>query len=199
MLDQPPLTCIAPACPERPEPGSLFCRPHEQEPAGRRGGWVSAEKRRRKLAGARARFDASNISTRLWIAGQPPDHDLPEFDVIALCAQEMQPQVPFHGLVLRCPIPDATLDPHQVMRAIVTGKRVAQHLASGDRVLLTGVHGINRPALVASFALAYITRLGDEEIVRLLRSRRDPRCLCNPHFQHLVRTLIGAGRPTTAR
>lgn len=178
----------------------MFCRTHEGAPAGRRGGWVSAERRRRRMGGEH-RLDASNIATRLWVGGTPPlDRDLPDFDLVALCAQEIQPeQVPFHGVLLRCPMVDDHLDTPQVLRAVLAGRRIAQHLIRGDRVLVTGQRGLNRPALVASFALAYVTRLGADDLVHLLRTRRDPRCLGNPYFTHLIQRMIGASRPAVTR
>ncbi len=146
-------------------------------------------------------LDASNVYTRLWVGGKPPiGEDLPGFDVLVLCAQEIQPaNVAFHGRVLRCPIPDGPLDTMQVSRVIGTGRIVAKEIARGQRALVTCAKGLNRSALVASFALAHITRMGANEIMQLMRSRRDAMCLCTPYFQYLLTRLVGEFRSAAIR
>src|SRR5262245_50473366 len=104
------------------EPGSLFCRRHERAPAARRGGWISAEHRRRKLSSSEDVIDAHNVATRLWVGGKPPfDRELPAFDVVALCAREIQPdRVSFGGLLLRCPVPADHISTGDVNRMLAT-------------------------------------------------------------------------------
>lgn len=196
--------CIAPRapgdrtpCPDGRLPGSLFCRRHELAPAAQRGGWLSAEKRRRKMAGsATDKLDASQVFMRLWVGSQPPfDRDLPDFDMLVLCAQELQPaHVEFHGRVVRCPVPDGVLEPRQIARVLMTSRAVAQALAAGQRVLVTCQAGINRSALVASLALARVTRMSAEELVVLMRRARNPQALFNPHFREIIANLVGSGR-----
>jgi hypothetical protein len=196
-------TCIAPVgdrtmCPDARLPGSLFCRRHELAPAAQRGGWVSAEKRRRKLAGsATDTLDASQVSTRLWVGGKPPfDRDLPDFDMLVLCAQELQPErVAFHGRAVRCPIPDARLEPRQIARVLMTSRAVAESLSAGQRILVTCSAGINRAALVASLALARVTRMSADDLVTLVRRTRGQQALCNQHFREIIANLVGSGRP----
>lgn len=137
-------------------------------------------------------LDASNVATRLWVGGEPPfDVDLPRFDMLALCAQEIQPeQLAFHGEVVRCPIPDSALDIRQIKRAVLTARAVGNALLSGKSVLVTCGQGINRSALVAGLALARATRMTADDIIKLMRTRRNPNALFNVHFQDLLRRLV---------
>lgn len=141
-------------------------------------------------------LDASNIVRRLWVGGKPPtDRELPDFDVLVLCAQEIQPaQLGFRGLVLRCPLPDAALDNQELARVFVIAKRVGEQLVAGKSVLVTCAMGINRSALVASLALGLITRMSADELVRVMRSRRHTECLSNEHFRAILKRYVGAGR-----
>jgi len=206
--------CIAPAeprartaCPLPAEPGSVFCRGHEQAPAAQRGGWLSAEIRRRKLMAAGMDthdMDISNITPpspgsrpegalrSLWVGSRPPfDRDLPSFDVLVLCARELQPEtLAFHGHVIRCPIPDDMLTSEQVGAVIRTARLVADCLVKRKRVLVTCSAGINRSALVAALALAYVTRLTADDLIAVMRARRNPNALFNPHFQGLIRQFV---------
>lgn len=193
------MKCIAPKssgqlCGEACQPGSVFCRDHEAAPAGKRGGWLSAERRRRQRS-ASSSMDASNVARRLWVGSAPPfDRDLPKFDVLALCAQELQPEhVAFHGLLIRCPIPDGVLDNQQLVRVLVSARNVARALGSGRNVLVTCAQGRNRSALVASIALAHLTRMSADDLVLLMRTRRHPHALSNAHFQSLLSRIVGQG------
>ena len=191
------MTCIAPRCAAAREPGSLFCRLHEAAPAGQRGGWLSAEKRRRmRAAHPDQPLDCSNVARRLWIGSKPPfDRPLPEFDVLVLCAQELQPaQLAFQGRVVRCPIPDGALDRQEIRRVLVAGHAVAESLTAGRRVLVTCAAGINRSALVTCFGLGLVTRMSAAELVELVRKRRRPECLSNTHFVAMLDRYIGTRR-----
>lgn len=141
-------------------------------------------------------LDASNIGLRLWVGGRPPfDRDLPEFDVLALCAKELQPdRLAFHGAVIRCPIMDTTITTGEVRYAVSAAHRVATALAAGQRVLVTCAAGQNRSALVASLALARITRMNAAELIQLMRTKRHPMALHNPYFTLLIHRLVGPGR-----
>lgn len=194
--------CIAPGCSRRRAPAGSFCRGCASAPAAQRGGWLSAEKRRRKLAADSERaLDASNISTRLWVGGAPPfDRDLPEFDMLVLCAAELQPdRIAFHGTVVRCPIPDAALSAHDAMRVAVSSRLVAEAISGGRRVLVTCHAGLNRSALVAALALAKLTTMSAAEIIRLIRTNRHPHALHNRHFQSIVRSIAREGRAAFRR
>lgn len=183
------------ACDHAREPGSLFCRSHELAPAGRRGGWLSAERRRRRLA-PQAMLDATSVaasssrSNRLWVGACPPPADLPAFDLLILAAQEYQPDLPFHGRIIRCPIPNAPLSVHQISMAIVTAKEVTEAMARGRRTLVTCVTGLNRSALVAGLALGRLTRMSVDQIVDHMRRRRGAMALSNAYFVALLRSVI---------
>lgn len=193
-----PTGCIAPECKTAREPGSVFCRIHEAAPATKRGGWLSAEKRRRVRSAnvTHADLDCSNIAKRLWVGAAPPfDRHLPEFDALVLCAQELQPKVvAFRGQLLRCSLPDDDLTSSQIRLALETGRSVANLIHEGKTVLVTCAQGINRSALVAGLALGLVTYLSADQIFLLLRTRRHPDCLFNKHFRLVLRRYIGEGR-----
>lgn len=190
--------CIAPrsgvneACGRPCEPGSHFCQRHKRASAGRRGGWVSAERRRQRMAQNVTRLDASRVFNRLWVGGRPPfDRDLPDFDLLVLCAEELQPrELSFHGGVFRCPLPDATLDIQQLTAAVMAARAVGDALLQGSRVLVTCAMGLNRSAFVASMAIARATRMTAPEIIALIRSKRGAQALSNAHFCACLSRLV---------
>lgn len=192
-------SCIAPhggaRCAEPRQPGSLFCRTHEQAPAAQRGGWLSAEKRRRKLA-AGEQIDVSAIVPRLWIGAKPPlERDLPDFDTLVLCAAEIQPdRNAFHGRVIRCPMPDGQLSIAELGRAAIAARAVAADLAAGKRVIVTCRDGLNRSAFVAALALANLTRMSADTIIGLIRSRRHHMALSNQYFAQIIASVASSGR-----
>lgn len=190
MLLAPP-TCIAPGC-KHAAHGGPFCLECGKAPAVKRGGWLSAIKRKQ----ATATINASNIASRLWIGGAPPiATDMPKVDVLVLCAQEIQPPaMAFHGTVLRCPMPDGHLSEAELRQALSISGRVAQQLVAKRRVLVTCAQGINRSALVAALALGRMTRMSADELVALMRRRRHPNCLYNAHFRDILQRFVGAGR-----
>lgn len=149
---------------------------------------MSAERRRRAMG----RLDASNIFTRLWVGGEPPlDRDLPDFDLLVLCAREIQPeQIAFRRTVFRCPLPDSRLNIHELTAAVLAGKAVGDALLARNRVLVTCAMGFNRSAFVASLALARITRMRAHEILALIRAKRNPSALSNPYFCQALRSIV---------
>jgi len=190
------MSCIAPRCPDGREPGSLFCRAHEQAPAPQRGGWLSAERRRRKLAAGAEPLDVSNVVPRLWVGATPMvDRDLPDFDVMVLCAAEAQPEhVAFHGQLVRCPVVNDILSHQELAAVIMVSRIVAQALGAGKRVLVACAADANRSALVAALSLARLTRASAVELVALMRAKRGPQALTTAFFQHVLQKLVGDGR-----
>lgn len=184
-------TCIAPGCREAREVGALFCKKDLAAPSGKRGGWISAWRRAQARANAPQPLDASNIVKRLWVGSAPPfDRDLPDFDVLALCAIEVQPQtLAFSKRVIRVPIHDSVPTKQEAELAIGAGRAVASELAAGRRVLVTCRAGLNRSALIASIALAQLTRMPAIKIIELMRTRRAPAALGNPHFCALLHSV----------
>lgn len=141
-------------------------------------------------------LDASNIVRRLWVGGQPPlDRDLPEFDVLVLCAEEIQPErLGFARKIVRVPLPDATLSTDELRRALAGGRAIAQALTSGQRVLVTCHDGWNRSALVAGLGLGLVTRFPSSQIITMMRVRRSPNALSNKHFCEVLYRFIGDRR-----
>jgi hypothetical protein len=166
---------------------------HAKAPAGQRGGWISAAKRKP--------YDATVIAPRLWIGSQPPfDVDLPRIDKLVLCAQELQPEaVAFHGQILRCPIPDAELDAVQVRTVAQAAVSVAKAIVLGQRVLVTCRMGMNRSALVVALALHQLTTMDSKQVVEHIRRQRNPSALSNAHFVAIIDRIVGDGRPKVRR
>jgi len=184
--------CLAPSCVWTAQNGP-FCEHHAQAPAGQRGGWLSAAKRKP--------YDASAISPRLWIGAKPPfDRDLPTVDLLVLCAVELQPErLAFHGRVLRCPLPDSELDVGQAKMALAASVVVAKTIAQGQRALVTCAAGLNRSALVVAFTLGHLTTMDSERVIAHIRKHRRPDALNNRHFQKFIHRVIGDGRPKATR
>lgn len=192
------MTCIAPRCTDHRQPGSLFCRTHEAAPPGKRGGWLSAERRRQRMGGdGYPSIDASNIARRLWIGSSPPfDRPLPGFDILVLCAREHQPDhVGFRGTLLRCPLPDDQLTAREISGALVIARVLADRLVcSSARILVTCADGRNRSALVAGLAVGMATTMPPDSIVSLIRRSRSQESLNNQHFVEVIeRYLRGRG------
>lgn len=190
------MKCIAPKCDKTCTLGAIFCSDHLQAPAGQRGGWISAERRRRARGGGDVSLDASNIVRRLWVGSKPPfDRPLPGVDVLVLCAREIQPRgIASAHVILRVPLPDSALSELETATAIMGGRQLARHLAAGRTALVTCAMGLNRSALVASIALGCITRMSADQIIDLIRSRRSSSALSNSHFVKLLHDVIGDGR-----
>ena len=184
--------CVAPRC-AKPAQEGPFCAVHTKAPAGQRGGWLSAAKRKP--------YDATVVSPRLWIGAQPPlDKDLPGVNILVLCAAEVQPdQLAFRGAVWRCPIPDGELDAAQVRLVMQTAAAVAKAIVSGQRVLVTCRLGLNRSALIIALALHQLTTMSGQEIVEHIRRQRSQSALSNKHFVQLVVSVVGDGRPKVRR
>lgn len=169
----------------------MFCGKHLGAPSGTRGGWISAWRRARARGGGHQPLDASAVARRLWVGSKPPlDRDLPEFDTLFLCAAEVQPIVlGFGRQVIRVPIPDSTLSPYELKRALIGGTQVAEALRARRRVLVTCYAGRNRSALVASLGLLQVTRMAPTQLVKLMRERRHPAALDNPHFVEILQRV----------
>ena len=191
------MKCVAPKCPLDAELGAVFCKTHLAAPSGKRGGWLSAY-RRTRMASATTQpeqptpLDVSQIAKRLWMGARPPlDRTIPGFDVLVLCAQEFQPVwIPFSGKVIRCPIEDGILDEPQTRTTLVTGHEVATSLARGKSVLVTCNQGRNRSGLVVGLALGLLTKMSATTIVELVRARRMPTALSNPHFVAILQRYV---------
>lgn len=178
-------------------------------PSGRRGGWLSAYKRKQAMApspigtqhvAVAPYTDFSNVappssSMKLYVGSKPPPDRELAFDVVVLCAEEYQPtRMTFRGELVHCPIPDDVLDKAQIRLTLDTAAKVVAAIASKQRVLVTCRAGLNRSALVAAMALAKLTRMTAPEIMIHLRAKRDPDCMFNPHFQSYLRRFVEGSR-----
>jgi len=110
------------------------------------------------------------------------------FDVLVLCAYEIQPELRYPELVvINAPMDDDYyyMPPEDVAAAIRAAKLVAAHLKAGHRVLSTCHHGRNRSGLVSamSLVLAYEMR-PSQAIIAVKLARRD--ALTNPQFLKLL-------------
>lgn len=190
--------CIAPQergdpapCTEPRAPGSLFCRRHEAAPAAQRGGWISAEQRRRRLAGHAA---ISNVAQRLWLGqAPPPDQDLPRIDLLVLCLPERPTGHAFHGRLVWCGV-TAELSIHDIRRALLAGHTAALALRVGKTVLVADRTGHGDAALVTGLALGFSTRMTPAQITALIRARRSKECLRSPPHQKVLETYLGRRR-----
>lgn len=184
--------CLAPSC-VLPAQLGPFCELHAKAPAGQRGGWLSAAKRKP--------YDATVVSPRLWIGAKPPlDKEIPKVDVLVLCAAEIQPDaLAFKGTVVRCPIPDGGLDGKQIRLVMQTAVAVAKAIIAGKRVLVTCHLGLNRSALVVALALYQLTTMDAAQIVEHIRRHRSMSALSNTHFVTIIERVVGDGRPKVRR
>lgn len=181
-------------------------------PPGRRGGWLSAWKRKQAMAPSpigtqRIEMpqytDFSNVappgsSMKLYVGSAPPLDRALQFDAVVLCAAEYQPKPQAHayaGTVIYCPVPDDALDKDEIRRVLHASSQVKVLLEQKRRVLVTCRAGINRSALVASLAIARMTRMTHPQILTHMRQKRHPDCLFNTHFQrYLERFIEGSER-----
>lgn len=141
------------------------------------------------MAESETPLDAHRVFERLWVGGKPPfDRTLEHFDVLVLCAAELQPtELAFRGRVIRPRLHDHRPTDAEVHRAITSGTLVADELAAGKRVLVTCRAGLNRSALVAGLALIHRTRMKADAVILLIRAARGPSALFNEHFVTLLR------------
>lgn len=142
--------------------------------------------------------DASEIYPGLWQGSVPPRGDALKslgFTHVVLCAHEFQfddPNDVFDDVeVIRCPFEDFEQgDSYESSRskfnwptcAIQTGRKVADHVRLGSRVLVTCAAGFNRSGLVVGIALSLITGLDGRKICQRIRERRSVIALSNTLF-----------------
>ncbi|MFA4971434.1 MAG: hypothetical protein WC683_02390 [bacterium] len=144
-------------------------------------------------------MDADRITGNLWVGSAPPPSTglRQKFDVLVLCAEEYQPKsYNFPGVTVVHAGFDDTQELSRKDKQVVQSAAylVRQALDRNMRVLVTCHAGLNRSALVAGLALRLPGRgrstpscMNGDEVVHLLKSRRDPNALMNPLFQKIVR------------
>lgn len=132
----------------------------------------------------------NRVVLRLWQGAAPdPFGSYKEFDLIVLCAEEVQPKFNrFKGRIIRAPFSD-TLYPSGKERriAIRAARIVAEQLRKKKKVLVTCAAGLNRSGLVVALVLRMATRMHSEAIIRRIRKARGSHALSNPAFVRIVR------------
>lgn len=140
-------------------------------------------------------IDAHRVSERLWMGSRPM---LPQagtlkqcgFDVLVLCAQEVQPSSRhFPGVrVIRAPLDDSEVTNDVKRTAGAAAHEVAAALLLGDRVLVTCNQGRNRSGLVTALSLVLVSELDGAHAAAQVQASR-PRALVNPHFVRWLREI----------
>ena len=136
-------------------------------------------------------FDANRVLPKLWQGSKETFHhpSIRQFDVIVLCAREIQPRaqdLPGHLTVLRLPIDDGPdLTDREKFDVCQTAKSVARYVRNGRRVLVTCAQGRNRSGIVSACAVHLLTGLSGSACIRVVRKAR-LNALTNPYFvKHL--------------
>jgi protein-tyrosine phosphatase len=128
-------------------------------------------------------IDAHRIAPKLWMGGRPSPEACQAFDVVVLCAEEHQPELPCE--TVNAPIDDAKPTEAEILTVIKTAKRVNALRSQGRRVLVTCYEGRNRSGLVVALAMMLNGSTARSAVHRIRSSRRPPsggRPLSNEHF-----------------
>jgi hypothetical protein len=140
-------------------------------------------------------MDASRVDRNLFV-GSAPKPGTKGFDVIVLCADEVQPSARHYPgvIVEHHPFDDRPdLSSRELAVPVQAARRVARHLQAGRTVLVTCRMGRNRSAFVAALALHLASgRSGRRCVEQVRRHRVDPtgvRALANPGFRRALEKL----------
>ena len=138
-------------------------------------------------------IDANRVGQRLYIGAYPPQGAAVRsagFDVLVLCAMELQDGRFDGARVLRCPLDDADLTRDEWDRARFAARRVAAFVQEGSRCLVTCAQGRNRSGLVTALAVRELTGWPGTACVELVRQARTrAEALTNPTFVAALRGL----------
>ena len=127
------------------------------------------------------------LHQRLAQGSAPPEHHKRgPFDVIVLCAQDIQPRLPQYPVVIHAGFRDTKRPSSSEIRtaqaaAIETFKRVS----AGQRVLITCHAGWNRSGLVTGLTLRHLG-MSAKNAIRLIRDMRGPDALHNMVFVRII-------------
>jgi hypothetical protein len=150
--------------------------------------------------------DVTHLAGTLWIGSHPltmepccDEHDRKArhsrqlakngFEVVVLCAEEWQPEIP--GVeTIHAPFDDdhTGLDERQARIAFRAARATARHLTQGKKVLVTCWAGRNRSGLVSALALSRVAGVHPRVAGNLIRSKRDG-ALTNTAFRALLSSL----------
>jgi protein-tyrosine phosphatase len=141
-------------------------------------------------------LDATRIVSRVYQGSQPPTGyavSSEGFDVLVLCAQELEPQQPASAFpsvsVIRAGIDDGELTRAEWARAVRAAAATVGRIRSGSRALITCHMGLNRSGLVTALTLHMLTGRPGDEIVRHIQRRRSG-ALCNESFVKAIREQL---------
>lgn len=132
----------------------------------------------------------NEIVRGLWQGGVSSLTEASQFDLVVLCALEVQPGTPYYSEVtrgqnmppeLRCPMDDvAPGRADDRIRATWAAHQVAKRMARQERVLVTCFAGRNRSGLVSALALVMLGASSSAAIRRVRAAR--PNALTNDAF-----------------
>lgn len=118
------------------------------------------------------KIDATRVASKLYVGSFPsPDLKSKGFDVVVLCAREMQHVNP-DIMTIRIPLDDADLSARDYSRAVKTAAVVTRYRIAGQRVLVTCHMGVNRSALVAALSMMQLERLPARAVIERMRKLR---------------------------
>ena len=130
---------------------------------------------------------------QLWQGGRPtvawkgaPGAE--RFDVLILCAREIQPDIVSPGLiVIHAPMADdyGHFHPDDVREAERAVALASYHLNAGRRVLSTCHHGRNRSGLVSALTLMRVFGSTPQDAIRMVQAARK-NALENPQFVRYI-------------
>lgn len=121
--------------------------------------------------------DVSKISPNLYMGSRPlnPDAVADDFDTIAFCAEEFQPNSNLYApaRVVRARLHDGRLTQPQIEHATRAAVALYNDFMRGKKVLITCNMGMNRSGLVTAMVLMLIGGSATESI-RMVREGRKP-------------------------
>ena len=123
--------------------------------------------------------DADEILPRLWQGSWPPRGGLVAsegFDVLILCASEVQPKdEDFPGVqVVHAPFDDVDISRGALEQALRASNTAAEYHREGKDVLVTCAAGMNRSGLVVALTIHRLMGWSGDACVHMVRVRRRP-------------------------
>lgn len=144
------------------------------------------------------KYDFDHIVDNLYQGAAPPFGDAVAklgFDTLVLCAKENQREDLYPGIEVVLAPGDDDVRVERMMRDLPTWQQaaqiVAERVASGKKVLVTCMAGLNRSGMVTALALHQITGWSGKDIVEHIQASRDM-ALCNDTFADYIRSQARA-------
>jgi len=130
---------------------------------------------------------------RCLAQGSAPRYDVSHFDVVVLCAEELQDIHIARVETILCPLDDSgpPITQTEVAIAIKTAGRVYRRIKAGKRVLVTCHMGLNRSGLVGALTLRALG-FTPQQSIRLVRATRGPEALKNRSFVRVIQSAVPA-------